>query len=166
MKRDIVLVPDARLKTPCEVVSEFGDELQNVARDLEETRRASLGCVGIAAPQIGEMVRLALLDTSGHKKWGAQSQGFFALVNPVLLSRNGEKIGREGCLSLPDFTANVARATQIRVRFQDLNGQDCEAEFENFEAVVVQHELDHLDGILFLDRVSNLQTDVFARKTK
>ncbi len=165
MIRDIILVPDKRLNTPCEAVLEFGESLRQLAQDLEDTMRGGVGSVGVAAPQIGEMRRVCVVDTSGHRKFGAESQGFFTLVNPQIIEREGEREGREGCMSLPDFTANVRRFERVLVRFQDLNAQWKELWCENFEAVAMQHEIDHLDGILFLDRVSNLQTDVFPRKT-
>jgi peptide deformylase len=164
MERAIVMVPDARLKTPCNIVVDFDDSLRELARDLEDTMRAGPGSVGVAAPQIGDMRRVAVVDTSGHRKFGPDSQGFFVLVNPQIIEKSGERMGREGCMSLPDFTANVKRFESVTVRFQDLVGEWQELECRDFEAVAMQHEIDHLDGILFLDRVSNLATDVFARK--
>ncbi len=164
MIRDIILVPDKRLNTPCETVTNFDESLRDLVQDLEETMRGGVGSVGVAAPQIGEMRRVTVVDTSGHRKFGAESQGFFALINPQIIAREGERTGREGCMSLPDFTANVRRAMRVWVRFQDLDAQWKEVWCEDFEAVAMQHEIDHLDGILFLDRVSNLQTDVFPRK--
>lgn len=164
MIHDIVMVPDVRLKTPCEFVTEFDDSLRQLARDLEDTMRAGPGSVGVAAPQIGDMRRVAVVDTSGHRKFGAESQGFFVLVNPEIVEREGERLGREGCMSLPDFTANVKRFECVSVRFQNVDGEWQEVRCEGFEAVAMQHEIDHLDGILFLDRVSNLATDVFPRK--
>lgn len=164
--RPVLLVPDARLKQPGARVEIFGDALRNLVLDLEDTRAQSPGCVGIAAPQIGAMLRVAIVDTSGHKKHGALSQGHQVLVNPTLVESEGAAVGREGCLSLPDFTANVRRFERVRIEFQDQDGIAASIEAEGFEAVVLQHELDHLDGILFLDRVSNLQTDVFPRKVR
>ncbi|HEX9995689.1 MAG TPA: peptide deformylase [Abditibacterium sp.] len=164
MIRPIIMVPDKRLNTPCESVTLFDESLRELARDLEDTMRDGPGSVGVAAPQIGDMRRVAVIDTSGHRKFGAESQGFFVLVNPQIISSEGERMGREGCMSLPDFTANVARYERVVVRFQDLDGNFQELECQNFEAVAMQHEIDHLDGILFLDRVANLQTDVFPRK--
>ncbi len=84
--------------------------------------RAGPGSVGVAAPQIGDMRRVAVVDTAGHRKFGAESQGFFVLVNPQIIERAGERLGREGCMSLPDFTANVKRFENVTVRFQDLSG--------------------------------------------
>jgi peptide deformylase len=164
MERAIVMVPDVRLKTPCNPVVDFDDSLRELARDLEDTMRGGPGSVGVAAPQIGDMRRVAVVDTSGHRKFGADSQGFFVLVNPQIIEKSGERMGREGCMSLPDFTANVKRFERVTVRFQDVLGEWQELECQDFEAVAMQHEIDHLDGILFLDRVSNLATDVFARK--
>ena len=164
--REVILVPDARLKHVCAPVEKFDDELRAQIQDLEATRLNNVGCVGIAAPQIGIMARIAIVDTSGHKKFGGQSSGHLTLVNPRLVHREGERLGREGCLSLPDFTANVRRAMNVTVEFQDENGAWQSVESTDFESVVLQHEIDHLDGILFLDRVANLQTDVFARKVR
>lgn len=162
----VLLVPDARLKEACAPVEVFDDALREMIRDLEDTRAQSPGCVGIAAPQISAMVRVAIVDTSQHKKHGSDSQGRQVLVNPRMVESEGASIGREGCLSLPDFTANVRRFERVRIEFQDAHGEPRSIESAGFEAVVLQHELDHLDGILFLDRVANLQTDVFPRKVR
>jgi peptide deformylase len=164
--RPVLLVPDPRLKQPCAWVENFDESLLSMIRELEETRAANPGCVGIAACQIGEMSRVAIVNTAGHKKYGAQSQGHMVLINPIIIAQDGERIGREGCLSLPDFTANVRRSMNVSVKFQDGMGQEHEIHTTDFEAVVIQHEIDHLDGILFLDRVANLATDVFPRKKK
>jgi peptide deformylase len=166
MLRPVLLVPDARLKTPCAPVENFDTALHNLVCDLEDTRQNNVGCVGIAACQIGEMVRVAIVDTSLHRKFGSESQGRFVLINPRIVAQSGERFGREGCLSLPDFTANVRRAQEVTVEYQDETGATKTLCTESFEAVAMQHEIDHLDGILFLDRVANLQTDVFPRKVK
>ena len=164
--RPIILVPDERLKTPCEIVTDFGDALREVVRDLEDTLADNIGCVGIASCQIGVMQCVTIVDTRIHRKHGVVSQGRFVLVNPKIVSQSGENVGREGCLSLPDFTANVARATEVTVKYQDVSGEHRVLVARDFEAVAMQHEIDHLDGILFLDRVSNLTTDVFPRKVR
>ena len=162
--RQVLLVPDARLKRNCVPVETFDESLQEIIRDLDDTRNASPGCVGIAAPQIGVLQRIAIVDTTSHKKYGAVSSGHIVLINPVITQRQGERLGREGCLSLPDFTANVRRALWVEVEYSAPDGERKVLVAEDFEAVVVQHEIDHLDGILFLDRVANLATDVFARR--
>jgi peptide deformylase len=164
--RPVLLVPDARLKERCAEVEAFDESFRRALEDLSDTMEVSPGCVGIAAPQIGEMIRVAIVDTSGHKKYGNVSQGRMVLVNPRVVRTEGERMGREGCLSLPDFTANVRRAMEVEVEYLDENGQARSVTSEDFEAVVIQHEIDHLDGLLFLDRVANLQTDVFPRKVR
>lgn len=164
--RPVLLVPDARLKERCAEVENFDDALRELVRDLEDTMQASPGCVGIAACQIGAMQRVAIVDTSVHRKHGAASQGRFIIINPKILAKRGESMGREGCLSLPDFTANVMRAVEVDVEYSDINGERHFVTCTDFEAVAMQHEIDHLDGILFLDRVANLKTDVFPRKKK
>lgn len=164
--RSVLLVPDSRLKQCCQPVTDFDEALHALLQDLEDTMLAHPGCVGIAACQIGVLQRVALVDTSGHRKHGAASQGRMTLINPTIEMRKGEWLGREGCLSLPDFTANVRRSDAVEVVFQDRFGQACRVKAMEFEAVAIQHEVDHLDGILFLDRVANLATDVFPRKQK
>ena len=162
--RPIILAPNALLKTVCATVENFGENLQNIVRDLEDTRADSPGCVGIAAPQVGVLRRVAIVDTSQHKKHGAHSSGHLVLINPVIIKTEGEKVGREGCLSIPDFTANVRRAVCVDVEYSQRDGTRQTLTAQNFEAVVIQHEIDHLNGLLFLDRVANLATDIFPRK--
>ncbi len=116
-------------------------------------------CVGIAATQLGLMSRMVAVDVSGHPK-AETSNGLLVLANPRIAEREGSEVGREGCLSLPDLTANVRRATRIVV--EHARGT---VACEGFEARCVQHELDHLDGILFLDRVESLTDDVFRRRS-
>jgi peptide deformylase len=161
---EVLLVPDPRLKKQCALVETFDEALSQIIIDLEDTRSASPGCVGIAAPQIGVLQQVAIVDTSAHKKHGAGSSGHIVLINPVITRREGERLGREGCLSLPDFTANMRRSWLIEVEYSDPAGARKNLVAEDFEAVVIQHEIDHLNGILFLDRVANLATDVFARR--
>jgi peptide deformylase len=120
--------------------------------------------VGLAAPQIGEIVRAIVVDAGRNPRH--TGQGRFVLFNPEILAREGEQLFREGCLSLPDYTANIRRSQFVRVRGLDLAGEHVEIAAEGFEAVVFQHEIDHLDGILFLDRVVDLKTDLFRRKPR
>jgi peptide deformylase len=129
-----------------------------VARDLIDTMRSFPGCVGLAAPQIGELVRVAVVDCSEHPR-AVDPNGLLVLVNPRIVRSEGDELGREGCLSIPDLTGNVRRATAIRVEAGPVA-----VESGGFEARCIQHELDHLDGILFLDRVESLAHDLFVRK--
>ena len=138
--------------------------LERLATDLVDTMRAMPGCVGLAAPQIGEVVRMVCVDVTGHRKATA-AHGLLVLANPMIVSASGAEVGREGCLSIPEFTANVRRATAVVVEALAADGSSCTIKSAGFEARCLQHELDHLDGILFLDRVDSLITDVFRRKT-
>jgi peptide deformylase len=145
-----------------------GAELAQAVRvgaDLLETMRSFPGCVGIAAPQIDELVRVIVVDVSEHKKAPENHHGELVLVNPVVVSSSGAKVAREGCLSLPHLTANVRRATTITLAAITPSGDPIEIESVDFEARCLLHEIDHLDGLLFLDRVDSLATDVFRRKT-
>jgi peptide deformylase len=136
---------------------------ERVARDLIDTMRAHPGCVGIAAPQLGDEVRMVVVDVSEHRR-ATRHHGLLVLVNPVIRLSSGSEIAREGCLSIPDLTANVRRATDVLVEASDAEGATHAIEAEGFEARCLQHEIDHLDGVLFLDRVASLTTDVFRRK--
>ena len=155
--RDVLLYPDPRLKQVCAPAQGPGGE--RVAADLLETMRAIGHCVGIAAPQIGELVRVAIVDVSDHPK-AESSNGELVLVNPRVVAAEGAEVGREGCLSIPELTANVRRATAVTV--EHAGGTVCSA---GFEARCILHELDHLDGVLFLDRVASIVDDVFRRKS-
>ncbi|MCX6353853.1 MAG: peptide deformylase [Candidatus Aureabacteria bacterium] len=159
--RKIILVPHPILREKCTPVRNFSSAAI-VAEDLRDTLYAHPGCVGIASQQIGTPERIIAIDASRRK--GVVAHGFMVLCNPEVLYREGREIGREGCLSLPDYTANVARATTVVVRARDLEGREMELTARGFEAVVLQHEIDHLEGILFIDRVANVKTDLFRRK--
>jgi peptide deformylase len=159
---DILTLPDERLRRVSEPVQAFDDELQAFIDDLEETRRAGPAAVGIAAPQVGRPQRIVIMDVSGKK--GIPNHGHLILVNPEITHWDGFEMGREGCLSVPDYTGNVIRATRLRLLAQDRSGESCELEMEGFEARAAQHELDHLDGMLFVDRVVSRRTDLFRRK--
>ena len=123
--------------------------------------RASPGCVGLAAPQIDYFQRIVIVDVSGRP--GIAHNGRLLLINPEIVHHEGEVVGREGCLSVPDFTGNVARAERIRIRAQDGTGSWRECSCEGYEARAVLHEIDHLDGMLFLDRLVS-KRDLFRRK--
>lgn len=155
--RDVLLYPDARLKQVA--VPAQPADAERVGRDLADTMDELGHCVGLAAPQIGEGVRVVIVDVSGHPK-APQSNGRLLLANPRIVGTDGREIGREGCLSIPDLTANVARSTSILV--EHAGGR---VESTGFEARCLQHEIDHLDGLLFLDRVASIVDDVFRRKT-
>ena len=159
---EILHYPDPRLKQISEPVEKFDDELKQFIVDLEETMRAGPGGVGIAAPQVGRLQRIAIVDVSEKPK--TPNHGKLILINPEITDWQGMKKGREGCMSVPDFTGNVIRAEKVKIKFQDVNGDWIEHDMEGFEARAVQHEMDHLDGLLFLDRLVSRRSDLFRRK--
>lgn len=161
----ILQFPDPLLKEKCSPVDGITSKISSFIDDLLDTMRASPGCVGVAAPQVGLLKRILVVDVSNHKR-GKQEEnhGLLVLVNPEILARGGRQMVREGCMSVPDYTANVQRAQWVLVDALDRNGKQVILEAVGFEAVAIQHEADHLDGILFLDRVSSIKTDLFRRK--
>jgi peptide deformylase len=164
---EILQYPDERLKRESVAIDVFNEELQTFVSDLEETMRAGPGGVGIAAPQVGRFDRIVIVDLSGKDKLpkGSTCHGRMVLINPELTEWEGMVMGREGCMSVPDFTGNVIRAEKIKLTAFDEHGEQRQYECEGFEARAVQHEVDHLDGLLFLDRLVSRKTDLFKRKT-
>lgn len=154
----------ARARALDAAVAADSEVIARVAVNLVDTLRAHPGCVGLAAPQLDELVRMVVVDVSEHPK-ATSSHGELVLVNPVVTHSAGSEVAREGCLSIPDLTANVRRATEIALTARSPAGEAVELQSAGFEARCLLHELDHLDGILFLDRVDSLATDVFRRQT-
>lgn len=158
----VLVFPDQRLKELAQPVERFDNALRDFINDLEQTMRAGPGGVGIAAPQVGCLQRIVIVDVSSKPKLA--HHGRLILINPEIALREGSVTGREGCMSVPDFTGNVMRALHIKLRAQDERGAALELECEGYEARAIQHELDHLDGLLFLDRLVSRRTDLFPRK--
>lgn len=159
---NVVRVPERILKQRAEEIGPDGDA--QLAADLVETMRVSPACVGLAAPQIAVARRAFALDVTGHPKTST-CHGLVVMFDPVIVEAHGRQVGREGCMSVPDLTANVARAASIVVRGTSPEGHERVIATDGFEARAFQHEIDHLDGMLILDRVASLATDVFRRKT-
>ena len=161
---DILHLPDPRLKQISAPVEDFEDpQLQSFIDDLEETRQNGPAAVGIAAPQVNEFRRVVIVDCSTTRK-PVPNHGHMILVNPEITEWEGFEMGREGCLSVPDYTGNVVRAVQIHLKAYDRHGNPVEYDMQDYEARAVQHEIDHLDGMLFIDRVVSRRTDLFQRK--
>jgi peptide deformylase len=158
----VLRYPHPALKREAEAVTE-AVLATRVAGDLTDTMAANTGCVGLAAPQIDEAVRIVVVDVTHHRR-ATVAHGLLALVNPVIARSSGAEVAREGCLSIPDLTANVRRATEVVIEATTPDGEPVTVESEGFEARCLLHELDHLDGVLFLDRVDSLKRDVFRRK--
>ncbi|MDH5230324.1 MAG: peptide deformylase [Gammaproteobacteria bacterium] len=160
--KNILTYPDVRLKTEAESVVKFDSSLHQVVQDLEDTMAEGPGAVGIAAPQLGISQRVVIVDVSSRKK--IKHHGHLVLINPEITQWDGLVTGREGCLSVPDYTGNVVRAECIHLSAFDIYGEQQQFEMQGFEARAVQHELDHLDGLLFLDRLVSRRHDLFKRK--
>ena len=158
---EVLTVPDPRLKQISTPVEDFNTELRSFIAELEETMRASPGGVGIAAAQVGYFKRIVIVDVSS--KPDIKQNGRLILVNPEILAWEGMVKGREGCMSVPDYTGNVIRAKKIGLSAFDEYGKPVSYECEGYEARAVQHEVDHLDGILFLDRLVSRRTDLYKR---
>ena len=137
------------------------DRTNRIIQDLLDTLAASPG-VALAAPQIGEAHRIIVCDVS--RKTKEKHHGRIILINPKIYRHEGMRIFREGCLSVPDYTGNVSRAEKVWIEGLDAQGQPVRLISEGFEALALQHEIDHLEGILFLDRITSLSTDLFRRK--
>jgi len=159
---NILKYPDETLKQCSQPVEDFNDELATFLSDLEQTMRAGPGGVGIAAPQVNVFQRIAIVDVSAKPK--IKHNGCMILINPEIKTWKGMKVGREGCMSVPDYTGNVIRAEKITIQAANALGESINYECEGYEARAVQHELDHLDGLLFLDRLVSRRSDLFKRK--
>jgi len=159
---EILTYPDPRLEELAQPVERFDDSLRTFIAELEATRCAGPAAVGIAAPQVGKGLRIVIVDVSA--KPVHPNHGRMVLINPEITEWEGLAVGREGCLSVPDFTGNVIRAERIVLEACDPYGQRLHYRCEGFEARAVQHEIDHLDGLLFLDRLVSRRNDLFRRK--
>lgn len=157
----ILIYPEPILQTSCHEVNDLSAEVLSFITDLVDTMKASPG-VGLAAPQIGRLLRIIAVDVTPKNP----GHGLVVLINPLIISRSGDKAVREGCLSVPDYTANIRRATDVSVKGLTPEGKEVIIEASGFEAVAFQHEIDHLDGILFLDKITNMKRDLFKRKIK
>ena len=158
----ILQYPHPVLKSRSRKVRILDHRTAQIIENLWDTLLASPG-VALAAPQIGEPCRIIICDVSSKVK--EKHHGRITLINPVLRRREGKRIFREGCLSVPDYTGNVSRAERVWVEGLSPQGQPVSLLSEGFEALALQHEMDHLDGMLFLDRIVSLNTDLFRRKT-
>lgn len=161
---EIRLYPDPVLKQVCDPLEKLDAKADALVQDLIDTMVSAGHSVGVAAPQIGIPKRVVVVDVSGSKLGKDNNHGLLTMINPEIIRKEGSKVMREGCMSVPDYTGNVTRAEVIVVQFLDRDGRERVINASGFEAVAIQHELDHLDGMLFLDRVSSLKTDIFRRK--
>jgi peptide deformylase len=157
----VVKYPDPVLAKKAEPVTVFDKKLRTLVADMFETMYAEKG-IGLAAPQIGLLHRITVIDLSFKK----DPEEKLVLINPEILEREGKQYEEEGCLSLPEIRDKVSRAAWVKVRAQDEHGEWYEYEGEELLARAFQHELDHLDGVLFIDRISQLKRNLILRKIK
>lgn len=163
MELDVRHAPDPVLSEACAPADPFDPRVVELADAMVALMRASPGCVGIAAPQVGHPVSLFVLDVTGARRVDSCA-GLVVLCSPVLVSSEGKEVRREGCLSVPDLTGDVARATSVVVAGRVAGtGEERRIEANAFEARAFQHELDHLQGLLFLDRIAGAHA-LFPRK--
>ena len=161
MIREIVKYPEPILQRPTEKVTEFDEELRTLAADMFESMYKAIG-IGLAAPQVGVGKRITVIDLSNQKN----PKDKIVLVNPEIVHKEGKQVEEEGCLSLPEIRDKVSRAAKVKVKAQDLEGKWFEMEGEELLARAFQHEIDHLDGILFPWRLSMLKRDLILRKIR
>ncbi|HWE06659.1 MAG TPA: peptide deformylase [Rhizomicrobium sp.] len=157
----IVKYPDPVLSARGENVTEFGPELGQFVEEMWASMYAAHG-IGLAAPQVGVSKRITVIDASFKERPDEK----LVLINPEIIKREGKQFEEEGCLSLPEIRDKVHRAARVTVRAQDVNGEFFEADGEELLARAIQHEIDHLDGILFIDRLSPLKRDLAKRKIR
>jgi peptide deformylase len=161
--KPVLIYPDPALKRISEPVSATSPEAAGVIADLRDTMLASGHSVGIAAPQIGVLLRIVVINASLGRK-PCENHGELVLINPEITDYDGLVRTREGCMSVPEFTGDVNRAAEITINFLDENFSPKAISATGFEAIVLQHEIDHLDGILFIDRVISRKRDLYRRK--
>ncbi len=161
--REIVKFPDPRLKRVSKPITEVDDDLRALASDMIDVMYDEPG-IGLAAPQVGVSVRLFVIDTEWSQEDAEKNPS--VILNPEISDREGEIIWEEGCLSVPDYTADVERSAEITLRGMDLDGNPIEERAEGLRAVCIQHEVDHLDGVLFIDRISRLKRSLYVKKRK
>jgi peptide deformylase len=154
--------PDPVLRKETQKIDTFDNGLAELIEDMAETMYDAPG-IGLAAPQIGKSIKLIVVDTTEDKDGEKQ---FMPLINPEIIAHEGTQVDEEGCLSVPDLTANVTRYRNITVSYQDVQGQSHELSTRDRFAVVLQHEIDHLNGILFIDHLSPLKRSLYKKKVK
>ena len=161
--REVLQFPDKRLRRKSAPIRELRDEIRVLAGDMLEVMYDEPG-IGLAAPQVGEAVRLIVVDTDWTEEGAVRSP--VVLVNPEIVHREGTLVWTEGCLSVPDFTADVERAERVVLRATDLEGRAYEEDAQGLRAVCFQHEIDHLDGLLFIDRISRLKRNLYVQRRR
>jgi peptide deformylase len=157
--RKVLKYPHPVLRTMCEPVHAWDAAFQNLIDDMTETLYDSVGAVGLAASQVGETTRLIILDVTSKSDRSA----YKVLINPQIVEQSRNKFMREGCLSFPEYLANIKRATRLVFTAQNREQETVTYQVSGLEAIAVQHEIDHLNGVLMIDRIQSLKTDWIRR---
>lgn len=158
----VLKYPHPILREQCEPVTTWDNSLQTLIDNMTETMYDAYGSVGLAASQVGETIRLIILDTSSR----TTREDYKVLINPTILEASRNKVMREGCLSFPEYLANIKRATKLTFTAYDRDGALQTYTVRGLEAIAVQHEIDHLNGVLMIDRINSLKTDWIRRQPK
>ncbi len=161
--REVLKFPDKRLKEISAPIEEVTDEIRELARDMLDVMYDEPG-IGLAAPQIGETIRMVVVDTEWTQDDAERNP--LVLINPEIVERRGKLPWTEGCLSVPDFEADVERSESVVLHASDLEGEPLVIEASQLQAVCFQHEIDHLDGVLFIDRISRLKRSLYVQRRK
>jgi len=167
--RPIVIYPDERLKVRCSPIPNVTEEIQQLLEDMAETMYDAPG-IGLAAPQIGELLRVVVIDVGndseveGDPEEQKKGRNLLKLVNPEIIARSGKTEYEEGCLSIPDVREWVKRSAEVTVQALDENGKKIRIEADGLLAICLQHEIDHIDGILFIDHLSTLKRQLLNRQ--
>ena len=162
--RDILILPDKRLRQVSEPVKKVSAEIKKLAEDMFETMYAAPG-IGLAAIQVAQPLRLITMDLAKRDENGETKQQPRVFINPEILSASEDlSVYEEGCLSIPEYYEEVERPAKVRVRFTDLDGKVHEEDAEGLYAACIQHEIDHLNGVLFVDHISKLKRDRIVKK--
>ena len=159
MLRKILAFPDPELKKKSAPVTIIDDTLRELVRDMAETMYHAPG-VGLAAPQIGVHQRVIVIDVAPED----EAPNLIVAINPVIVQADGESYEEEGCLSVPKYSANVRRHARVVVNFLNIKGEEVSCKADGLLAIAFQHEIDHLDGILFVDHISPLKREIFKRR--
>ena len=161
--REVLKFPDPRLREISKPILEINDEIRELAKDMCDVMYDEPG-IGLAAPQLGVPLRLIVVDTTWTEEDSERQP--LILINPELTEREGSIVWKEGCLSVPEFESEVERSQKVRLIAQDLEGEEVVIDAEELQAVCFQHEADHLDGVLFIDRISRLKRNLYVKRRK
>lgn len=160
-KKEILTYPNPILKKKSKPVTAFDNDLKQLVADMAETMFAAPGS-GLAAVQIGVLLQIVVMNMSKDEN----EKKYLELINPVISEEEGSQVDEEGCLSVPEYFTKVKRAKKVKLQALDLNGNELEYEFEDWPARVIQHEVDHLHGKLFLYRISSLKRNLYKKRRK